>query len=241
MEIRIAVSKVPKWGVSHAGDTVEVVERPRGGLSAIMADGQGSGPAARRVSNLVVHKAMSLVAEGARDGAVGRAVHDHLETIRGGKVLSTLTILSTDLETESLVVARNGNAPVLVMSPSGGETVLTTDVPAIGVHSRLKPQMAEFPLEENLLAVAFTDGVTKAGTRHGQALGLEGVVGLVRRFKAHRARDLADAVLAEALVSDRGRPQDDMTVVVMGLSATRGRGEVRRMLVTMPVKGVKLG
>ncbi len=236
MEIKLAVSKVPKWGKSQAGDTIEVVERPRGGLSAIMADGQGSGPAARRTSNLVVHKAMSLIADGARDGAVGRAVHDYLHAVRGGQILCTLTILSVDLDSGSLVVARNGNAPVMVFTGNGSE-VLHDDIPSIGVHSRLKPDMREFPLEPGLLVVAFTDGVSRAGQKSGEHLGVDGVLDLSRRFKAHRARDLADSILKEALIRDRGRPGDDMSVVTIGLAPAGHREGIRRMTVTMPVKG----
>ncbi len=236
MEIRLAVSKIPKWGQSQGGDTIEVVERPRGGLSAIMADGQGSGIAARRISSVVVHKAMSLIADGTRDGAVGRAVHDYLQALRGGQILSTLTILSADLDTRTLVVARNGNSPVIVFTEEGPR-VMTGDVPAIGVHDRLKPEMQEFPLSQGLLALGFTDGVVKAGQRSGEELGLEGVVDLARRFRAHRTRDLADRVLEEALIRDRGRPADDMTVVVIGLAAVEKPDGVRRMHIRMPMKG----
>jgi len=235
----MAVSKIPKWGTSQAGDTVEVVERPRGGLSAIMADGQGSGPSARRISNIVVHKAMSLIADGARDGAVGRAVHDHLQTLRGAQILCTLTIISMDLDTGTMVVSQNGNAPVVVMAPAG-ERVLVSEVPSIGVHSWIKPEVHELELEPGLLAAAFTDGITKAGTRSGNPLGLESVSALARRFKAHRARDLADGILEEALVRDRGRPADDMTVVAVGLSETPGENQIRRMSISMPVRSVDL-
>jgi len=40
MEIRIAVAKVDRYGSSESGDTVEVIERPNGGLSVVFADGQ---------------------------------------------------------------------------------------------------------------------------------------------------------------------------------------------------------
>ena len=43
MELQIAVSKIRKYATSSSGDTVEVVERPNGGLSIVMADGQRSG------------------------------------------------------------------------------------------------------------------------------------------------------------------------------------------------------
>ena len=43
MEIQIAVAKINKYAVSESGDTLEVVERPTGGVSVVLADGQTSG------------------------------------------------------------------------------------------------------------------------------------------------------------------------------------------------------
>ena len=86
LEVQIAAEKINKYATSESGDTVEVVERPRGGVSIVVADGQRSGRSAKAISNIVVRKAIALLAEGVRDGAVARATHDYLHLQRGGKV-----------------------------------------------------------------------------------------------------------------------------------------------------------
>jgi len=43
MEIQISISKIDRYGEGNSGDTVEVVERPNGGISIVMADGQKDG------------------------------------------------------------------------------------------------------------------------------------------------------------------------------------------------------
>jgi len=40
MEILIAAAKVNKYATSESGDTLEVVERPNGGLSVVLAAGK---------------------------------------------------------------------------------------------------------------------------------------------------------------------------------------------------------
>ena len=65
MEVQIAVAKVNKYAVSESGDTLEVVERPNGGLSVVLADGQSSGRGAKAISLMVVRKVIGLLAEGA--------------------------------------------------------------------------------------------------------------------------------------------------------------------------------
>src|SRR5574342_885623 len=107
MEVQIAVAKITKYASSESGDTLEVVERPKGGLSVVLADGQTSGRGAKAVSMLVVRKVISLLAEGVRDGAAARAASDALYTDKNGRVSCTLNIASIDLETGTLVLSRN--------------------------------------------------------------------------------------------------------------------------------------
>src|SRR5512138_3290784 len=120
MEIQIAVAKVSKYAVSESGDTLEVVERPNGGLSVVLADGQTSGRGAKAVSMMVVRRVISLLAEGVRDGAAARAASDALYTEKKGKVISTLNIASVDLHSDTIVLARNNPAPIFV---SRGERI----------------------------------------------------------------------------------------------------------------------
>src|SRR5512146_725804 len=143
MEIQIEVSKVNKYATSESGDTLEVVERPNGGLSVVLADGQTSGKGAKIISSMVVHKVISLLAEGVRDGAAARAASDYLFTERSGKVSACLNILSADLQTGTLVITRNNPAPVFVAS---GEHIecLDSESAAIGTSRNIRPAITEF-------------------------------------------------------------------------------------------------
>src|SRR5512146_193136 len=114
MEVQIAVAKVSKYAVSESGDTLEVVERPGGGLSVVLADGQTSGRGAKAISQMVVRKVISLLAEGVRDGAAARAASDALFTDKRGKVISTLNIASVDLHSGTIVLTRNNPCSVFV-------------------------------------------------------------------------------------------------------------------------------
>ena len=66
LELQVAVAKVSKYAVSESGDTVELIERPHGGLSLVLVDGQRSGKSAKAISNIVARKAVSLLADGVR-------------------------------------------------------------------------------------------------------------------------------------------------------------------------------
>ncbi|MGC8875276.1 MAG: serine/threonine-protein phosphatase, partial [Chloroflexia bacterium] len=61
LEIQIAVAKTHKFASRESGDTVELVERPHGGLSVLLVDAQGSGPAAKTLSNLITSRGAALI------------------------------------------------------------------------------------------------------------------------------------------------------------------------------------
>src|SRR4028119_587817 len=84
LELQAAVAKVGKYASPESGDTIEMIERPKGGFSLVMVDGQGSGRGAKTLSNLVTARAVAMLKDGARDGAVARAVHDYLFGYRKG-------------------------------------------------------------------------------------------------------------------------------------------------------------
>lgn len=237
MQIQLAVAKVGKYATSESGDTLEMIERPHGGLSVVLADGQRSGKAAKTISNLVTSKAIALLADGVRDGAAARATHDYLYTLRGGRVSATLNIASVDMVTGTLVLSRNSHCPIIVHDASGAQRLLDAPAPPIGVHRATKPQIAELALEIGMLAVLYTDGVQGAGERYGEPLDVPAAVAALYeqyRHHEHIARPVADDLLAEAVRRDRNRPQDDVSVLVIAV-AGEAPDDVRRMYAAFPI------
>ncbi len=231
MEVQIAVAKIHKYATSESGDTVETIERPHGGISVVLVDGQRSGKPAKVISNLVARKAISLLAEGVRDGAAARAAHDYLRTHRRGQVSAELVILSADLETGTLVISRNTHAPVLLYQNSHWQ-LLDDPAKAVGIYARTRPQIAELPLRPGVVAITFSDGVWNAGERRRQ---LNNVLETVESYPLTlSAKAFADNLLAHALQMEEGRPTDDLTVVafrVVGLDIDN----VRRMNISLPI------
>ena len=233
MEAQVAVAKASKYAASESGDTLELIERPTGGLSLVLADGQTSGRAAKAVAGIVVRKAISLLADGVRDGAAARAASDYLYTQRSGKVLATLNILSIDLHTQSLVITRNNPAPVYLIQDGDLHTL---DVPAepVGGRRAVRPAIHQVPLQVGLVAVVFTDGLLHAGERTGRPIDLpRSILELAGSGPPDPVR-WADSLLAEAVALEDGRPGDDVSALVAVILARQGE-DVRRLSVRMPI------
>jgi serine phosphatase RsbU (regulator of sigma subunit) len=236
LDIQIAAAKVAKYATGESGDTLEVIERPRGGISLVLADGQRSGKAAKSISNIVARKAVALLAEGVRDGAVARAAHDYLSAMRGGKVSATLNIVSVDLATETIVISRNSHCPTVVIR-SGELELLDDPSQPVGIHTWTKPLITELPLTPDVWVVAFTDGVMHAGRRRSLRLDVPGLVQERLTREGSTAQTLADTLLATAVEYDQGRPADDISVVVVTVSpAPPDSDGVRRLSVGFPAR-----
>lgn len=232
MEIQIGVAKINKYASAESGDTLEVVERPNGGLSVVLADGQRSGKSAKLISNMVVRKVISLLAEGVRDGAAARAASDYLYTHRSGQVQSTLNILSIDMESRSVVITRNNPNPVLISQ--GGETsTLNGDSQPVGLRRGTRPVITELDLQAGLMIATYTDGLPFAGERKGTPID---IVPLFTEMvaKSEAPQGIADGLMAHALKLEQNRPGDDISIVIIGV-LPRGNDDVRRMWLRLPL------
>jgi serine phosphatase RsbU (regulator of sigma subunit) len=233
MHLDVAVAKVRKYATPESGDTIEMIERPGGGLSFVVVDGQRSGKSAKVISNIVARKAVSLLAEGVRDGAVARAAHDYLYTQRSGKVSATLNIASVDLASRTLVLSSNSHCPIVLCQ---GDELRLLDEPSepVGVHRGTKPLITEVPLASETIVVIYTDGLAVAGERRGQPLDIpKRVAELVgRKLNAH---EIAQSLLDSALQADDQRPADDISILVLSITALEVGNEARWLRVSMPL------
>lgn len=230
----IAIAKTNKYASRESGDTAEIVERPGGGMSVILADGQGSGRAAKALSMQVTAKVAALLKEGVRDGAAARAANDFLFATRNGQVSATLDILSVDLKTNTIAITRNGDTACIIATSEGISTYREAER-RLGLHSRTRPWTAEEPIAVGLRVLLVSDGVANAGQRSRLApWDLSEIAALVPQRAT--ARETADGILEEAIRRDQGRPGDDMSVVALILREPEPAPlMIRRMSAEVPV------
>lgn len=236
MEIQIAVAKLNKYAVSEGGDTLEVVERPTGGISVVLADGQTSGRGAKAVSMMVVRKVIGLIAEGVRDGAAARAASDALFADKAGKVTCTLNIASVDLYSKTIVLARNNPAPMFICRGEEIDAHKEESI-SLGTSRNVRPVITELEIESGLTIVIFSDGISHAGERRGQPMNIGETIRSVLEDQDPPPQQLADTLLAHAVSLDDNHPADDISVLVLKVSARTG-DDVRRMSVRLPINAL---
>lgn len=233
MEIQIAVAKTNRFGSEESGDSIEVIERPNGGLSAVICDSQNSGAEFKIVSGMIVRKVMGLIADGIRDGAAARAASDFLYTEKQGKAPCFLNILSADLQSGTVVITRNNPTPIFVAQADRIECVGGAS-PPIGTERNIRPSITEISIQPNMTIVLYTDGVQNAGRMHGD-LGQDicTTIEALLDEQEPTAQTIADAILYQAIRLDNQHPEDDMSVVVLRITLKETE-QIRRMNVWLP-------
>lgn len=233
MELQIGAAKINKYAMSESGDTLEFIERPSGGISVVLADGQMSGKSAKAISNMVVRKVVSLLAEGVRDGAAARAASDYLFHEKKGRVQASLNILSVDLASKTLVITRNNPSPVFLFFQN--QLVIHAEsCNPVGIYRNTRPVITETPLAVGLIVFVFSDGVPNAGVSVGKSLDLPRLILELSQEPDQSAQQLADCLLHAALELDNFRPRDDVSVLVLRVNETPGDG-VRRANIRIPI------
>ena len=232
-EIQVAFSKIMKFESEESGDTLELIERPSGGVSVVLADASASGKQAKAVSASVVRKVLFSIAEGVRDGASARSASDKLFTDHNGKVSCYLDILSVDLESSTIVLSRNNPTPIFISRGERTECIASQNNP-IGLTRSIKPDIMELSLETGLTVIISTDGIYNAGQQYGIDNDMCTLLESLLEEQNPTAQSLADNVIENAITLDQGQPADDMSVVVLRVIQKENRN-IRRMALNLPL------
>jgi serine phosphatase RsbU (regulator of sigma subunit) len=234
MEIQIAIAKTNMMGSDISGDTLEVVERPMGGYSVVLCDGQTTGTAAKSLSSLVVRKVIALIAEGVRDSAAARAASDHVFSLYSGKNSAYLDILSADLQSNTLVICRNNPTALYITRENHLTEAMSGSSESVGYRYGISPIVAEIPIETGLTVVMSTDGFLEAGEKFEQPIDIPVLMSSLLDYQQPTAQEIADALLKHAINADHDQPQDDMSVVVLRV-LPEATDNIRRLTVNLPI------
>jgi serine phosphatase RsbU (regulator of sigma subunit) len=233
MEIKIAVAKVDKYHSGKSGDTVETIERPNGGFSIVLADGQIDGKDEKSISTKVCHRILYNISEGARDSTAVRQASNNLFDEHQGKLKANLNLISVDTQTNTIIISRNNPVPVFLVTD---ETVdcLSSESEPIGWNKDIRASIVELPIRPGLAIIAFSDGVYQAGQEGTHNPDICVTLEALFEEQEPTPREIAEYLLNRAIRLDEGRPKDDMSIIVLMISP-ESTDQIRRMNISISI------
>ncbi|HBO33133.1 MAG TPA: hypothetical protein DD636_00060 [Anaerolineaceae bacterium] len=234
MEIQAAIAKIDRYSSNEEGNKVEIIERPNGGISIVMAEGKLSGSRSKGVTIKAVHAVLNLIAEGVPDGASARVVLQRIRDEHRDIAEVNISIISCDLQSSTIVITKNNPIPVLIYE-NGESRFLPLEEDA--ESHRYDPVVYQFEFQLGQTFILISEGVQNAGVCNDNKIDLRTALGSIydEDNDESSVQDVADNLLQQAIAYDSGRPRDDMTVVVLRVSPATFK-DIRREYVCFPIK-----
>ncbi len=233
MEVQIGVSKINKHETSISGDTLEVIERPSGGLSVVLVSGKVVGENIKSLSSTIAHQIICLLDDGVRDGVALCQVSDLLHQEYKGRQTAFVNVLSVDSLFQTIMISSNNPLPVFSVY-DGYFKHIQCDPTALGHSENVRPSVSQLPLNAGSVLVILSEGFTRAGAVSGKEIDICTLLTSLVDDQQPSAQYIADTIISEAVRLDEGQPQNDYSVAVVGvheISTTR----FRKLSIQLPV------
>jgi len=234
MEIQAAIAKIDRYSSHEEGNKVEIIERPNGGISVVMAEGRLGGSRSKGVTMKAVHALLNLIAEGVPDGASSRVVLQRIRDEHRESADVNISIISCDLLSKTIVITKNNLVPVLIFEDGESRFLSIEGDPESHRHD---PVVYQFEFHVGQTFVLISEGVENAGAFNENKIDLRTALGSIYDddYDEITVQDVADNLLKQAIGHDSGRPRDDMTVVVLKVAPATLK-DIRREYVCFPIR-----
>lgn len=233
MEIEAAISKIDRHASSEQGNKVEIIERPNGGISIIMAEGKLNGKRSKALTMKAVHDVLSEISDGLNDGASVRLVLTRIRNEHNEKAHVNISVISCDLQSGTIVITKNNSIPVLVYENGECRFLPLTNNSEI---DRFDPVVYQFEFKPEQTFILISQGLQLAGNHYENTIDLTTAVdSIYDNDEEPNVQNVSDTLLKQAIAFDGGRPRDDMTVIVLKVSQATNK-DIRREYICFPIK-----
>lgn len=210
------VARIGKGCSSISGDSFTMMDLPGGKRGVALSDGMGCGPIACRESTLVIELLEELLEAGFPEKTAIQMINTTLVMGREEIHYSTIDLVVFDLYTGECELIKAGASSTFIRVADKVEHLTSTSLP-IGVMNSIEIDSVKRQLEDDSYVIMITDGVLDALPVGEQEFLLETII---RGTKIQNPRELARHILQQVLNWTGKEPEDDMSVLVVGIWKT---------------------
>lgn len=206
------------------GDYYDVQKVRDEGLAVVVGDVTGKGVGAALLMSSLQG---SLRAQLSYETNPEQILHNINQLFRESsteKIFATFFFGIYDYRTGDLTYLNAGHNPPIVYRTSGGEDLLKSSGPPLGVVEKTPVQRRTIRLATNEVILLYTDGLTDAMNEEMKALGFTTVRKFTRSYlnqhPAASAKEILDAILKHVDAHVQKQPQhDDLTILILKRTA----------------------
>ena len=206
-------ARIGKGCSQISGDNFSLMEIPGGRQVAALSDGMGSGEEACRESTMVIELLEELLSAGFPEKTAIQMINTTLVMGREEIHYSTVDMTVFDLYTGECEIIKAGASSTFIKKKDCVEHLSSSSLP-IGVVNRIEVDSVRRTLENGDFVIMVTDGVLDALPVGEQDILLETII---QGSDICNPKEMAHHVLEQVLAWTGREPEDDMTVLVVGI------------------------
>ena len=199
-----------KDNMSVSGDSILQVKLKDGKYLIAISDGMGSGPEARKSSQIVTNMLKRLLNSGFERNTSVDLINSNLLNV-AEDVFATLDIAIVDLYKGNIEFIKNGACPTYIKNNKKIQIIKSLTLPT-GIIKTASTDVFDKDIENNDIIVMCSDGILDSNIEYkNKELWVKY---LLEDMEVTNPQKIADIILNESVDNNFGKIKDDMSVVV---------------------------
>ncbi len=208
--IEIGQAIAIKDGMTVSGDSILRTELKDGKHLLALSDGMGSGPEARKSSQIVISLLKRLLNSGFDKETSIDLINSNLLNI-DKDIYATLDIAIVDLYKGTIEFIKNGSSPTYIKNRKKVQMIKSAALPT-GIVKNISINSVERKIQDGDIVLMCTDGVVDSNIEYkNKSLWIKY---LIEDIQNSNPQKIADLVINEAIDNNYGKVKDDMSILV---------------------------
>ena len=210
--IQIGIGHNKKKGSSVSGDYSNQTRLDDGKYLIALSDGMGSGPEARKSSQIAVKMLTRMLSSGFDRDTSMELINSSMYINSKEDMYATLDVAILDLYSGNMEFMKNGACPTFIKNKKQVNVVKSISLPA-GILDKIDLVVYDKDLSDGDIIVMCTDGVLESNSEYeNKELWIKNVL---EEIETDNVQKIANIILEESIDNNFGNPKDDMTVIVV--------------------------
>lgn len=193
-----------------SGDSIIQTRLDDGKILIALSDGMGSGPEAKKSSQIVISMLKRLLNSGFEKEVSVDLINSSLMNL-SDEVFATLDIAIVDLYKGNIEFIKNGACPTYIKNNKKIQIIKSLTLPT-GVIKDVQADVFDRDIDQNDIVVMLSDGILDSNIEYkNKELWIKYIL---EDIQVNNPQKIADIILGEAVDNNFGKIKDDMSVLV---------------------------
>lgn len=209
--MQIGIAKTNKEGENVSGDSSLQISLEDGKYLIAISDGMGSGPNARKSSQIAIKMLGRLLSNGFDKETSIELINNTISSNIKDETYATLDIMVLDLYAGNIEYIKNGACPTFIKNNKNVDIIKNIALPT-GILNDIDLVVYDRDVDDNDIIVMCSDGIIESNSEYkNKELWVKN---LLEQMETTNAQKIADILLKESIDNNYGKAKDDMTVIV---------------------------